>query len=86
LRSQQNHIAFVKDHTESSGDLRDTRAVQRLACGYLKLLFPDIESITIDLFNDYCLKPAIELRSIIRKQMAILDPEFSPNITEIKIC
>jgi len=86
LRPQQKHIAFVKDHTESSGDLRDTRAVQRLACGYLKLLFPDIESITIDLFNDYCLKPAIELRSIIRKQMAILDPEFSPNITEIKIC
>ena len=85
LRPQQEHMAFVKEHTEALGDLRDTRAVQRLASGYLKLLFPDIHSATIDYFNEFCLKPAIELRSNIRREMAILDPEFSPNIAEISL-
>lgn len=85
LRPQQEHMAFVKEHTEALGDLRDTRAVQRLASGYLKLLFPDIHSATIDYFNEFCLKPAIELRSNIRREMATLDPEFSPKIAEISL-
>ncbi len=85
LRNRQEHIAYVKDHTESTGDLRDTRAVHRLACGFMKLLYPDIESVTLNNFENLCLKPAIELRSNIRRQMAILDPEFSPNIAEIRL-
>ncbi|MBI9047159.1 MAG: BREX system Lon protease-like protein BrxL [Anaerolineaceae bacterium] len=86
LRGRQEHMAYVKDHTYSSGDLRDTRAVQRLACGYLKLLFPNVDSIDLALFKEYCLDPAMELRSNIRSQMAALDPEFSPNIATIEIC
>ena len=86
LRSCQDHMAFVKDHTDSAGDLRDTRAVQRLACGFLKLLFPDINTVSLPEFNEFCLQPAITLRSNIRRQMAIMDPEFSPNIAEIKLC
>lgn len=86
LRSSQEHMAFVKDHMESLGDLRDTRAVQRLACGYLKLLFPNLEPVTLEEFNEFCLQPAIDLRSNIRRQMAILDPEFSPNIADIRLC
>ncbi|MBF0112706.1 MAG: BREX system Lon protease-like protein BrxL [Desulfamplus sp.] len=83
LRNSQDQMAFVKDHTESSGDLRDTRAVQRLACGFLKLLFPDIKTVSINEFNEFCLQPAIKLRSNIRHQMAIMDSEFSPDIAEI---
>lgn len=85
LRSRQDHMAFVKDHMIANGDLRDTRAIQRLACGYLKILFPDINSVTIDEFNEFCLKPAIALRANIRRQMAIMDPEFSPNVAEILV-
>jgi ATP-dependent Lon protease len=85
LRSRQEHMAFVKDHTIADGDLRDTRAIQRLACGYLKLLFPDIKSVTTDEFHEFCLKLAIELRSNIRRQMAIMDPEFSQNVAEITV-
>lgn len=85
LRSRQDHMAFVKDHTIADGDLRDTRAIQRLACGYLKLLFPDIHSVTPEEFHEFCLKPAIALRSNIRRQMAIMDPEFSPNVAEIMV-
>lgn len=86
LRSAQEHMAFVKDHTRSHGDLRDTRAVRLLACGYLKLIFPDLESATLDEFNKYCLQPAIDLRAGIRRQMANVDPEFSPNIADIQVC
>ena len=86
LRSKQEHMAFVKDHTQSYGDLRDTRAVRLLACGYLKLLFPNLESIDLDEFNEYCLQPAIDLRSNMRHQMANVDPEFSPNIADIQVC
>ena len=78
-------MAFVKDHTIADGDLRDTRAIQRLACGYLKLLFPDIHTVSAEEFHEYCLRPAIELRSNIRRQMAIMDPEFSPTVAEVKL-
>jgi ATP-dependent Lon protease len=78
-------MAFVKDHTISDGDLRDTRAIQRLACGYLKLLFPDIHSVTTEEFDEFCLQPAVALRSNIRRQMAIMDPEFSPGVAEIMV-
>ena len=86
LRSSQEHMTFVKDHMQSYGDLRDTRAVQRLACGYLKLLFPNLGTVSLTEFNDFCLQPAIDLRSNIRRQMALLDPEFSPKIAEISVC
>ena len=86
IRVRQEHMTFVKDHMQSQGDLRDTRAVQRLACGYLKLLFPSLETVSLPAFEEFCLKPAIDLRSNIRRQMAILDPEFSPKIADIQIC
>lgn len=86
LRSSQEHMAFVKDHTASHGDLRDTRAVQLLACGYLKLLFPNLDSVRMETFNEFCLQPAMELRSNIRRQMVYVDPEFSPHIAEIRLC
>lgn len=86
LRASQEHMSFVKDHMDAQGDLRDTRAVQRLTCGYLKLLFPNLESVSLEQFNEYCLQPAIELRSNIRRQMAYLDSEFSPDIAHISVC
>jgi len=85
LRNRQEHMAYVKEHTESTGDLRDTRAIQRLACGYMKLLFPDLTTVTQELFLEFCLEPAIELRSNMRSQMAILDPEFSSKVAEVKL-
>jgi len=86
LRASQEHMAFVEDHVEAKGDLRDNRAVQRLACGYLKLLFPNLDTVTLEEFNEFCLQPAIDLRSKLRQQMARLDPEFSPKIAEITVC
>ena len=52
------------------------RAILRLSSGLLKLLFPDLTTVTEQEFVDYCLKPAIALRQALRDQLHYLDPEF----------
>jgi ATP-dependent Lon protease len=44
----------------------------------LKLLFPNVrkaDDITAREFNLYCLRPAMEMRGIIKIQLGILDPD-----------
>ena len=52
------------------------RAILRLSAGLLKLLFPDLTTVTEQEFADFCLKPAIALRQALRDQLHYLDPEF----------
>lgn len=68
---------------------RDTEAIKRSCTAYLKLLFPDAVSadrVNRSEFEEYCLKPAMEMRGIIKTQLGIIDPgEFGgakiPDIT-----
>lgn len=68
---------------------RDTEAIKRICTGYLKLLFPDatdVSKVDISLFETYCLAPALEMRSVIKSQLGIIDEgEFGgttiPDIT-----
>jgi ATP-dependent Lon protease len=60
-------------------DTRDTEAVKRICTAYLKLLFPNVRSVdnvNIKKFNRYCLRPAIKMRRIIKRQLGILDIEY----------
>ncbi len=57
-------------------DLRDRKAIARLAAGFLKLLFPDLKP-TEDQFRDFCVKPAVELRQRVRDELHKLDPEYA---------
>ena len=70
-------------------DVRDTRAIKRLCCAWLKLLFPhaaNANDISVDEFDRYCLQPAINMRGIIRKQLSIIDPgEYSEILPDIKV-
>jgi ATP-dependent Lon protease len=79
LRDDPTYRAVVDARIEipEKSDTRDTEAIKRIATAYLKLLFPNVqkpEDITSKDFNTYCLKPAMEMRSIIKIQLAILDP------------
>lgn len=68
-------------------DTKDTKAIKRLATGFLKLLFPHIiraKDIGIAGFEENYLKPAKRMRSIIRKQFHIMDHEYPDTIPEIK--
>jgi len=56
-------------------DMRDNKAVQRIAEGYLKLLFPDLV-LTEEQFVEFCVNPAVRMRQQIRDELAKIDPEF----------
>ena len=79
LRNDGAYDAFINSHTKLVGpgseNMRNSKAVQRLAAGYLKLFFPDLR-VNSQQFDIYCLKPAIRLRQIICDQLSILDSEY----------
>jgi len=61
----------------SGADTRDTEAVLRLSTAYLKLLFPHVtEPTRIDKgeFKRCCLRPAVQMRTVIRQQLQAIDP------------
>jgi ATP-dependent Lon protease len=85
LRARTEYMQWVKDNTRSNGNLRDINAVERLAAAFLKLLFPDLTTVSPELFRENCLNPAKSLRKRIRKQLAISDPEYSQELAEIEV-
>ena len=59
-------------------DQRDLTAIKRLCTAFVKLLFPHAtckSDITPDEFIKYCLDPAKEMRSVIKKQLCVVDPK-----------
>lgn len=81
LRDDASYRAIVDALVEvpEKADTRDTEAVKRIATGYLKLLFPSVrtpQDISARDFNRYCLKPATNMRYIIKTQLGIMDIEF----------
>lgn len=89
-RSMSRYASIVTDMLDipKNADTRDTTAIIRLTSGYLKLLFPHVESmsdITKEDFETYCFRPAYEKRRIIRNQLSIMDMEYSNKMPDIKV-
>lgn len=89
-RSMSRYASIVTDMLDipKNADTRDTTAIIRLTSGYLKLLFPHVESmvdITKEEFETYCFRPAYEKRRIIRNQLSIMDMEYSNKMPDIKV-
>ena len=81
LRNDVSYRAIVDQIIDvpDKADTRDTEAVKRIATAYLKLLFPNvrnIQDINPKNFQQYCLRPAVRMRKIIKRQLGILDVEF----------
>ena len=79
LRSEPEYRAIVDSLLVLPKDAatRDTEAVKRLCTAYLKLLFPDVkgaEDVDINEFEELCLRPALEMRGIIKNQLKQMDP------------
>lgn len=92
LREDPSYRAIVDELVivPERSDTRDTEAIKRICTAYLKLLFPNVKQVTdVNLveFNQYCLMPALEMRSIIKKQLGILDPDefFGKSIPDLKV-
>lgn len=64
---------------DTKADMRDFKAVKKIATAAMKLLFPHwrtVEDVNFDDFDMYCLQPAIMRRGIIKEQCHNIDPEF----------
>lgn len=80
---------------DNSCDLRDLKAVRKVTTAYTKLLFPQVKSLEDlaeedvsnfkELYQEYCLNPAVYRRGIIREQCHLIDKEFRKEMPEFKI-
>lgn len=69
--------------------VRHAKAVRKVASAYCKLLFPHVTSLEElsgedlsmfkALYNEYCLRPAVQARSYIYDQCKLVDSEFKHN-------
>jgi len=60
----------------SCEDMRDNKAIARIAEGFLKLLFPDL-NVTEEQFVEYCVNPALRMRQQIRDELSKIDQEYA---------
>lgn len=60
----------------SCEDMRDNKAIARIAEGLLKLLFPDL-NVTEEEFIEFCVNPALRMRQQIRDELSKIDPEYA---------
>ena len=83
MRSQSECLLYrsvVEDLIDYpvGADTRDTEAILRVCTAYLKLFFPHVtsaEMIDVLEFKRYCLRPAVQMRTIIRNQLQLIDPK-----------
>ena len=69
-------------------DMRDAKAVKRIATAYMKLLFPHwrtVQDVNRYEFETFCLNPALNRRGIIKEQCHNIDPEFKSKLTGISM-
>ncbi len=78
LRVDLRYAEYVSQnlHLAQCDDMRDTKAISRLAEGFLKLIFPDLSSVTEEEFLLYCVNPAVRMRQQIRDELSKIDQEF----------
>jgi ATP-dependent Lon protease len=78
MREEVRYSDFVMTSMQLVGcnDLRDRKAIGRLATAFLKLLFPDLNP-TPEQFRLYCVEPAVELRQRVRDELHKLDAEYA---------
>ena len=77
LRVDLKYADYVSQslHLPQCEDMRDNKAISRLAEGFLKLLFPDLR-LSEDDFLSYCVNPAVRMRQQIRDELSKIDQEY----------
>ena len=80
IRDDLTYATIVDDCLKlpTKCDQRDLTAIKRLCTALVKLIFPNAtcrDDIPAEEFIKYCLKPAKDMRSVIKKQLCIIDPK-----------
>jgi predicted ATP-dependent Lon-type protease len=77
LRDRYECDRYINLRVKVTGteDIRDEKAVRRLAAAFLRLLFPHLD-LTDKELRQYCVEPAIRYRQYVRDQLHMMDEEF----------
>jgi len=77
LRSDLQYADYVSQSMRlpDCDDMRDNKAIARIAEGYLKLLYPDLQLSEEDFILN-CVNPAVRMRQQIRDELSKLDQEY----------
>lgn len=83
LRTENSYGLLFDDLVvyDKKADMRDFKAVKKIATAAMKLLFPhwrSIEDVNFDDFDTYCLQPAIARRALLRSNAITLTPNLTP--------
>lgn len=73
---------------QKDADMRDFKAVKRIATASMKLFFPHwttVEDVNKEEFDMYCLQPALHRRGIVKIQCHNIDPEFKTKMPDVWI-
>mgnify|MGYP000118491013 FL=1 len=73
---------------QKDADMRDYKAVKRIATASIKLFFPHwttVDDVNKDEFDMYCLQPALHKRGIVKIQCHNIDPEFKTRMPDVWI-
>ena len=87
----QNSYGLLFDELvefEAKSDVRDSKAIKRIATAYMKLFFPHwqkVEDVNKEMFDLYCLQLAIYRRGIIKEQCHLVDSEFKARMPEVRL-
>lgn len=87
----QNSYGLLFDELvefEAKSDVRDSKAIKRIATAYMKLFFPHwqkVEDVDKEMFDLYCLQSAIYRRGIIKEQCHLIDSEFKARMPEVRV-
>lgn len=87
----QNSYGLLFDELvefEAKSDVRDSKAIKRIATAYMKLFFPHwqkVKDVNKEMFDLYCLQPAIYRRGIIKEQCHLVDSEFKARMPEVRL-
>ncbi len=78
LRSEPQYTDYVNMNMQllNCNDMRDRKAITRLASAFLKLIFPDLK-VGQSEFNEYCVEPAVDLRQRVRDELHKMDSEYA---------
>lgn len=90
LRTENSYGLLFDDLVvyDKKADMRDFKAVKKIATAAMKLLFPHwrtVADVNFDDFDAYCLQPAIMRRGIVKEQCHNIDPEFSTQMLDIRV-
>lgn len=87
----ENRYGLLFDHLvdyQKDADMRDFKAVKRIATAAMKLFFPHwttVEDVNKEEFDMYCLQPALHRRGIVKIQCHNIDPEFKTKMPDVWI-